>query len=77
MGEHQKIVVENYPVDNLPLELRLRLGLADGAMVTITVEPEPVAVPQQRAFSEFFGKSGRAHNDPVADIRQLRDEWDD
>ena len=74
MGEHKKIT-PHYPVDNLPEDLRA--GLEAGARVTITVEPEPVHARPRRSFSEFFGKSGRAHDDPVADIRKLRDEWDD
>ena len=75
MGENKKIVVEHYPVDRLPEELRR--GLEAGALVTITVEPDRTIVQPRRSFSEFFGNAGRAHDDPVADIRKLRDEWDD
>ena len=73
MGEHTK-VVEEYPVDKLPEELRA--GLAAGTMARITVEPAAAKKPM-RPLSDYFGTAGRAHIDPVADIRKLRDEWDD
>ena len=76
MGEHDKIIVENYPADKLPEELRLRLGLEAGTLVTLTVEPEQTP-PSLKSVIELFGKVGLAHNDPVADIRKLRDEWND
>ena len=74
MGEHKKIVIEHYPVDKLPEELRR--GLEAGAVVTITMESEQGPRPK-RSIVELFGKGGRVHTDPVADIRKLRDEWDD
>ena len=74
MGEHTKIV-QHFPVDRLPEELRA--GLESGGTVTITMVLEHMPDTALRSFTEFFGKSGRAHNDPVADIRKLRDEWDD
>jgi hypothetical protein len=75
MGEQSKIVVEHYPVERLPEDLRR--GLQVGGQVTVIVVPETVPMPPRRSFTEFFGKSGVAHSDPVADIRKLRDEWDD
>ena len=74
MGELTRIV-PHFPVDKLPDELRA--GFEARGTVTITMEPEPKQVPPLRSFSEFFSKSGRVHVDPVADIRKLRDEWDD
>ena len=73
MGEHTR-VIPHYPVDKLPPDLRA--GLEAGELVTITVVREPPA-PTLKSVMELFGKSGRAHEDPVADIRKLRDEWDD
>ena len=75
MGEHKKIVVEHCPVDRLPEELRGKRE--SSAWVTITTEPEQTTLRPRRSLSEFIGKSGVAHTDPVADIRKLRDEWDD
>ena len=74
MGEHKKIVVVHFPVDRLPEELRA--GLEAVKTARITVEPELDLIPL-RSVLELFGKAGRAHDDPVADIRKLRDEWDD
>ena len=73
MGEHTRIV-PHFPVDKLPEELRA--GFEAGSTVTITVEPDPEA-PSLKSVMDLFGKVGRAHDDPVADIRKLRDEWDD
>ena len=74
MGEQGKIVIEHYPVDNLPDDLKQ--GLEAGAWVTITVEAE-LQPSSLQSVIELFGKVGRVHHDPVADIRKLRDEWDD
>ena len=74
MGEQKKIV-DHFPVDKLPEELRQ--GLEAGTWVRIKMEPELAPTPPRRSFSEFYGKSGVAHTDPVADIRKLRNEWDD
>lgn len=74
MGEHEKIVVEHYPVNQLPEDLRR--GLEDGGTVRVTVEPDGEA-PSLKSVMELFGRVGRAHGDPVADVRRSRDEWDD
>lgn len=73
MGEQGKIVKDNYPVDRLPEELRA--GLKAGSVVRITLEPTAER-PPLRPLQDYFGTAGRVHNDPVADIRKLRDEWE-
>lgn len=75
MGEHKKIVVEHYPVERLPDDLRQ--GLEAGATVRVTVENDGVAAADQvRPLSDYLGKLGKVHSDPVSDIRNLRDEWE-
>jgi hypothetical protein len=77
MGEYKKIVVDHYPVDQLPSDLRA--GLEAGKSVRVTVEvPETVSEPK-RPLSYYFGKGTGAYAgcDPVDEIRKLRDEWDD
>lgn len=79
MGEGSKIVVEHYPVDKLPEELRA--GLASGEMVRITVEREAQEVREPRPLHEMYGFAAGLYAsqglDPVEFIRRLRDEWDD
>ena len=73
MGEHKKIIVEHYPVDRLPADLRA--GVEPGGTVRITVEEDGGLQPI-RPLSAFFGKLERVHDDPVRDIQNLRDEWE-
>lgn len=79
MGEQNKIVVEHYPVDKLPEELRE--GLDTGQMVRVTVEPEEadtVGKPR-RTWTSFLGSAPGLYGSPeevVAYIRALRDESD-
>jgi hypothetical protein len=75
MGQDEKIVVEHYPVDRLPEDLRR--GLAVGELVKVTIEADTSAATQ-RPISDYFGKGGAAYTglDPVQAIRALRDEWE-
>lgn len=74
MGSHSKIVVEHFPVDLLPDELRR--GLAPGGTARVVVELDETAVTGQRDLSSLFG-SGRgvySEEEAVTYIRRLRDE---
>lgn len=76
MTELKKIVVEHFPVDRLPDELRR--GLQSGQMVRVVVEAE-VERPAPRPLRELFGcaKTGlKTPEEAVAAVRTLRDEWD-
>ncbi len=79
MGEATKRIVEHFPVDKLPEELRQ--GIESGRSVRVTVEPDDVAAPEPRPLHEMYGFAAGLYAsqglDPVAFIRQLRDEWDD
>ena len=73
-----RIVREKYPVADLPEDLRE--GLAADASVRVTIDL--VASPPEEVLTleELFAMrrpTGRSTEDIVAEIRQLRDEWDD
>ncbi|ALN71971.1 MULTISPECIES: hypothetical protein [unclassified Aureimonas] len=77
MGEHKRIVIEDYPVENLPEELRG--GIEPGHRVTVTVEEA------SDRWSDLFRRidayqSANARpvttEEAVARVRALRDEWD-
>lgn len=73
MGEHSKIVVEHFPVDRLPDELRQ--GLEPGMTARIVIEPDDVE-PRRRKLSHLLG-CGRGvytEEEAVSVIRKLRDE---
>lgn len=81
-----KIVVKDYPVSNLPEELRV--GLEGLGSVTLTIEearsfsPKPIMardlVAQLRAEKAEKGPEGGVSSEQaVARIRALRDEWED
>lgn len=75
MSERRKIVVENYPVERLPEDLRQRIG--SGGPVRVTLEESPAV--QRLPLSSYIGKgtgSYRSPEDAVAAINALRDEWD-
>ena len=72
-----KIVRENYPASKLPEDLRE--GVDPRSMVTVTVE---ALEPPDRIMSldEIFASRRppfRTAEEIDADIRRLRDEWDD
>ena len=78
MGEVTKIVVENYPVDRLPEDLRR--GLEKAGIVTITLEAgQGTASAPRRSLRSFIGSAPGvyANSDEAVDyIRRLRDESD-
>lgn len=75
-----RIVRENYPVADLPEDLRE--GFAPGEMVTIILESpkKPPASEHVPSLDELFAirrPPYRSMEEIVAEIRQDRDEWDD
>jgi hypothetical protein len=72
-----KIIREHYPAAQLPEDLRPNDD--PDARVTVTIEEE--ARPEKvMSLDEIFSQSGfprRTKEEIDADIRQLRDEWDD
>ena len=74
-----RIVRENYPVADLPEDLRD--GFAPGDTVTITVELLAERPPEKvLSLDEMFALRRppyRLMEEIVAEIRRDRDEWDD
>jgi hypothetical protein len=76
MGETKKIVVDHYPVERLPQELRA--GLEAGQIVTVTVEGAEEAATAP-ALATYVGTAKGAYTTPedaLAHIRRMRDEWE-
>jgi hypothetical protein len=76
-----KIVREHYPVERLPEDLRVDLGLARTVKVTIVAE-DVVGEQQdhQAAIAELRELRSRlkpSPSDSVERVRALRDEWGD
>ena len=83
MGETKKIVIEHFPVEKLPEELKR--GLEDGQLVRVTVESVEGRNDASSAgagswpLSSFLGIAPGLYASPqdvVAHIRSLRDESD-
>lgn len=74
-----RIIREHYPVDRLPEDLRQ--VLSDHVTVRLTLEADDVALPAGRAWiADIMRRKAdipETTDDPVARIRQLRDEWDE
>ena len=85
MDEHGKIIRDNYPVENLPADLRAEVG-ATGT-VRLTLERSITGARKQRKWLEVQAKIDAARASPhfkpvtaeeaVRRIRELRDEWRD
>jgi hypothetical protein len=72
-----KIIREHYPAAQLPEELRPSLD--PNARVTITIEEE-TPPPSVLSLDEIFSQANfrrRTKEEIDADVRRLRDEWDD
>ena len=72
-----KIVRANYPASKLPEDLREGIDPTSQVTVVISQEERP---EQVMSLDEIFAARKppfRSAEDIVADIRQLRDEWDD
>ena len=80
MGETKKIVVENYPLDKLPADLRALLEGGNPVRVVLEQMPDTQSIPAKKKFSDFIGSApGRykSADEIDAEIRSLRDEWSD
>lgn len=70
-------IVENYPVEKLPPDLRE--GLGQGEKVRVIIEEIPSLDTSEERLQELLDLARRASpigDDPVERIRKLRDEWD-
>jgi hypothetical protein len=79
MGEGKKIVVENYPLEKLPADLQAMLETGKPVRIVLEQASEETAAPRKK-FSEFIGSAPGRYRDAdeiVAEIRALRDEWED
>ncbi|MEQ1715702.1 MAG: hypothetical protein ABL907_06925 [Hyphomicrobium sp.] len=76
MSERRKIVIENYPADRLPEDLRRRVD--DGASrVTVTIESSDRR--ELPPLTSYIGQGKGCYASPeeaVAAINALRDEWE-
>ena len=71
-----KIVREHYPASELPENLRT--GIAPDARVTVEVTVEPPTPPFSfRALFDGLKDQRITDGDPVARVRELRDERED
>ncbi|MBO0905758.1 hypothetical protein [Jiella sonneratiae] len=73
MSEQTKIVVDDYPVDNLPEEVRR--GIGAGERVRVTVETG-APLPRYLRFHGIAAHKKTTVEEAVARVRSLRDEWD-
>lgn len=75
MSETKRYVVEDYPLDRLPADVRSRFE--DVERVRLTVEAVD-ARPSRRTIAEILKNAPRERalrDDPVERVRALRDEW--
>lgn len=80
MDEPRRHVVEDYPVERLPDDLRT--GFERDSTVTVIVESGRSEPSHSMTFSEIFETFATKDYGTTADeaterIRKLRDEWDD
>ncbi len=74
-----KITREHYPASKLPEDLREGVDPQSKVTVTVTVEGAQDSATRKRALTDLLAEARRAPpigDDPVARIRELRDEWD-
>jgi hypothetical protein len=72
-----KIVRANYPASKLPEDLREGIDPTSHVTVVISQEERPEHVMSLEEIFAARKPPFRSAEDIVADIRQLRDEWDD
>ena len=79
MGETKKIVVEGFPVEQLPEAVRGDIERGQRVRVTVELtEPSPITNPR-RTMRSFLGSAPGLYESPqqvVEYIRALRDESD-
>lgn len=75
MGETRKIIIDSYPAEKLPEDLRRQIS---AKTVRITMETEETAVPR-KPLSSYVGAGKGLYATPeeaLKAIRSLRDEWE-
>ena len=73
-----KVVRENYPASKLPEDLRE--GIDPASRVTVTVTEDGKPPHEVMTLEEIFASRRppyRSKKEIDAEIRRLRDEWDD
>ena len=77
MDSPNRVIIERYPVDNLPDDLRE--GRDPGTEVRIVVESIPSSDPQTVPMTSILDEMQDrrvSSKDPAERIRALRAEWD-
>lgn len=75
MGETRKIIIDSYPAEKLPEDLRRQIS---AKTVRITMETEETEVPR-KPLSSYVGAGKGLYATPeeaLEAIRSLRDEWE-
>lgn len=72
-----RIVREHYPASQLPEELRPRDGPDVRVTVIVEEEEKPAKVMSLEEIFSLKGFRRRSADEIDADLRQMRDEWDD
>lgn len=76
MNQRRKIVIENYPADRLPEDLRRRVD-DDAGRVTVTIESSDRS--DLPLLTSYIGQGKGCYSSPeeaIAAINALRDEWE-
>ena len=81
MNEPAGKIVEHYPVEQLPADLRRDLRNASHVTLTLVEEPVEAAEPTDGLpkYLSFWGTASHRNTsiaEAVTRIRKLRDEWD-
>jgi hypothetical protein len=79
MKDSRRVVIENYPVERLPDELRGGLDPSHRARITVedaSVGPSIKAARLRRYFGAAKHKNTSVE-EAVERVRALRDEWDE
>lgn len=76
-----KIVREHYPAERLPDDLRDNIPAGADVRITIEVLPTKMSPEELLALLASYSlqslQDGGRSTDAVAEVRSLRDEWDD
>ena len=72
-----KIIREHYPASKLPKDLRPSADPHASVTITIEEEKRPEKIMSLEEIFSLTGFRRRTAEEIDADIRQMRDEWDD
>jgi hypothetical protein len=72
-----RVIREHYPVSRLPDDLRGDLDPASTVTVTVVADEKPEKVMSLEEIFSLKGFRRRSAAEIDADLRQMRDEWDD